>query len=275
MKILGFRLQRFTSESEVVAALTVQGGLVKNKMKGGSLYQTIPTRPSPLTCFFSIEMPLFRQATFYLAELFCQATFYLAKLFRQATFYLVELFRQATFYLAELFRQATFYLAGLSGQIPFLDLGWNTIACRLLPHRAMDTQSIGHIGYWTHRTYDTKGQFVHQGPQRTLDTQNHSHKGSIRHDICHIEPWTHRDIDTQRHGHIESRTHRAVPLKIALANTLANRQNVFAHGRLLVFDLTSYIARHLCSPHSSFLLPSIRFVPSNRFQNESPLILVS
>ena len=27
MKILGFRLFRFTSESEVVAALTVQGGL--------------------------------------------------------------------------------------------------------------------------------------------------------------------------------------------------------------------------------------------------------
>ena len=86
-------------------------------MKGGSLYQTKPTRPPPLTCFFSIETPLFRQATFYLAELF----------------------RQATFYLAELFRQATFYLAELSRQIPFLDLGWNTIACRLWPHRAMDT----------------------------------------------------------------------------------------------------------------------------------------
>ena len=89
-----------------MAALTVQGGLVKNKMKGGSLYQTKPTRPPPLTCFFSIETPLFRQATFYLAELF---------------------------------RQATFYLAELSRQIPFLDLGWNTIACRLWPHRAMDT----------------------------------------------------------------------------------------------------------------------------------------
>ena len=37
MKKLGFRLQRFTSESEVVAALKVQGGLVKNKVKGGSL----------------------------------------------------------------------------------------------------------------------------------------------------------------------------------------------------------------------------------------------
>ena len=34
MKTLGFRLWWFTSESEVVAALTVQGGLVKNKMKG-------------------------------------------------------------------------------------------------------------------------------------------------------------------------------------------------------------------------------------------------
>ena len=88
-----------------MAALTVQGGLVKNKMKGGSLYQTKPSRPPPLTCFFSIETPLFRQATFYLAELFRQATFYLAELFRQATFYLAELFRQATFYLAELFRQ--------------------------------------------------------------------------------------------------------------------------------------------------------------------------
>ena len=47
--------------------------------------------------FFSIETPLFRQATFYLAELF----------------------RQGTFYLAELFRQTTFYLAELSCQIPF------------------------------------------------------------------------------------------------------------------------------------------------------------
>ena len=37
MKKIGFRLQRFTSESEVVAALSVQGGLVKNKMKGGPL----------------------------------------------------------------------------------------------------------------------------------------------------------------------------------------------------------------------------------------------
>ena len=37
MKKLGFRLKRFTSESEVVAALSVQGGLVKNKMKGGPL----------------------------------------------------------------------------------------------------------------------------------------------------------------------------------------------------------------------------------------------
>ena len=75
MKKLGFRLQRFTLESEVVAALTVQGGLVKNKMKGGSLYQTKPSRPPPLTCFFSIETPLFRQATFYLAELSRQIPF--------------------------------------------------------------------------------------------------------------------------------------------------------------------------------------------------------
>ena len=75
----------------------VRGGLVKNKMMGGSLYQTKPSRPPPLTCIFFIETPLFRQATFYLAELF----------------------RQATFYLAELFRQAMFYLAELSCQIPF------------------------------------------------------------------------------------------------------------------------------------------------------------
>ena len=33
--------------AEVVAALTVQGGLVKNKMKGG-----VYIRPPPLTCFF-------------------------------------------------------------------------------------------------------------------------------------------------------------------------------------------------------------------------------
>ena len=55
--------------------------------------------PPPLTCFFSIETPLFRQATFYLAELFRQATFYLAELFHQATFYLAELFRQIAFSL--------------------------------------------------------------------------------------------------------------------------------------------------------------------------------
>ena len=36
------------------------------------LYQTKPSRPPPLTCFFSIETPLFRQDTFYLAELFRQ-----------------------------------------------------------------------------------------------------------------------------------------------------------------------------------------------------------
>ena len=66
-----------------MAALTVQGGLVKNKMKGGSLYQTKPSRPPPLTCFFSIETPLFRQATFYLAELFCQTKRSMAELLRQ------------------------------------------------------------------------------------------------------------------------------------------------------------------------------------------------
>ena len=41
-------------ESEVVAALTVQAGLVKNKMKGG-----VYSRPPPLTCFFSNVMPLY------------------------------------------------------------------------------------------------------------------------------------------------------------------------------------------------------------------------
>ena len=55
--------------------------------------------PPPLTCFFSIETPLFRLTTFYLAELFRQATFYLAELFHQATFYLAELFRQIAFSL--------------------------------------------------------------------------------------------------------------------------------------------------------------------------------
>ena len=47
---------------------------------------TNPGRPPPLTYFFSIETPLFRQATFYLAELFRQATFYLAELSRQIPF---------------------------------------------------------------------------------------------------------------------------------------------------------------------------------------------
>ena len=38
MKKLGFHLERFTSESEAVAPLTVQGmGLVKINIKGGSL----------------------------------------------------------------------------------------------------------------------------------------------------------------------------------------------------------------------------------------------
>ena len=40
--------------------------------------------------------------------------------FRQVTFYLAELFRQAKFYLVELFRQTTFYLAELYCQIAFL-----------------------------------------------------------------------------------------------------------------------------------------------------------
>ena len=40
------------SELMVVAALTVQGGVVKNEMKGGSPYQTKLSRPPPLTCFF-------------------------------------------------------------------------------------------------------------------------------------------------------------------------------------------------------------------------------
>ena len=87
------------SESEVVAALTVQGGLVKIKMKGGSLYQTKPSRPPPITCFFSNEMPVFCQAMFYLAEIFCQATFNLAELFRLAKFYLAELYRKIAFLL--------------------------------------------------------------------------------------------------------------------------------------------------------------------------------
>ena len=80
---------------------------------------------SSLTVFFSIETPLFRHATFYLAELFRQATFYLAELFCQATFYLAELFRQAMFYLVELFRQATFYLAELFRQITSLYFIYN------------------------------------------------------------------------------------------------------------------------------------------------------
>ena len=48
-----------------MAALTVQGGLVKNKMKGG-----VYSRPPPLTCFFSIGTPsiLFRQICWNLWE---------------------------------------------------------------------------------------------------------------------------------------------------------------------------------------------------------------
>ena len=52
MKKLGIRLWRFTSESEVVAALRVQGELVKNKMKGG-----VYSRPPPLMGLFSIGTP--------------------------------------------------------------------------------------------------------------------------------------------------------------------------------------------------------------------------
>ena len=40
---------RFTSESGVVAALTVQGWLVKNKMKGGVYNKPPYSRPPPLT----------------------------------------------------------------------------------------------------------------------------------------------------------------------------------------------------------------------------------
>ena len=54
----------------------------------------IPNQTSSLNVFFSIEAPLFHQATIYLAELFRQAMFYLAEQFRQAMFYLAELFRQ-------------------------------------------------------------------------------------------------------------------------------------------------------------------------------------
>ena len=50
--------------------------LVEVIWRNSSLYQTKPGRPPPLTCFFfSIETPLFPQATFYLAELFRQAMF--------------------------------------------------------------------------------------------------------------------------------------------------------------------------------------------------------
>ena len=38
MKGLGFRVQRFTSESNVVATLTVKEGLIKNRVKGGEGY---------------------------------------------------------------------------------------------------------------------------------------------------------------------------------------------------------------------------------------------
>ena len=41
MKNLGFRLYRFTSESEVVAALSV-GGLAKNKVKVGVYGEPAP-----------------------------------------------------------------------------------------------------------------------------------------------------------------------------------------------------------------------------------------
>ena len=41
-----------------MAALTVQGGLVKNKMKGGVYNKPPYSRPPPLTCFFSIGKTL-------------------------------------------------------------------------------------------------------------------------------------------------------------------------------------------------------------------------
>ena len=41
-----------------MAALRVQGGLVKKKMKGGVYNKPPYSRPPPLTCFFSIGTPL-------------------------------------------------------------------------------------------------------------------------------------------------------------------------------------------------------------------------
>ena len=40
-----------------MAALTVQGGLVKNKMKGGVYNKPPYSRSPPLTCFSSIGTP--------------------------------------------------------------------------------------------------------------------------------------------------------------------------------------------------------------------------
>ena len=76
-------------------------------------------------------MGVFRQATFYLAELFHQATFYLAELFCQATFYLAELFRQATFYLAELFCQIAFQF-NLNSNVFFSDVSINPLSTLIL-----------------------------------------------------------------------------------------------------------------------------------------------
>ena len=53
---------------------------------------------------------MFRQATFYMAELFRQATFYLSELFRQATFYSAELFRQIAFLFKDNSVQGSSYL---------------------------------------------------------------------------------------------------------------------------------------------------------------------
>ena len=79
-------------------------------------------------------------------------------------------------------------------------------------HRALDTQSLSHIGPMTQRVNLFISGHIEPRIQRTLDPQNPGHKGSIRHDIGHIEPWTHRAIDTQSYGHIGPRTHRACPL---------------------------------------------------------------
>ena len=52
-----------------MAALTVQGGLVKNKMKGGVYNKPPYSRPPPLTCFFLFERH-YLQIKSYLEVLF-------------------------------------------------------------------------------------------------------------------------------------------------------------------------------------------------------------